>query len=44
MYPQAWSDGSQFQVQNDARSNTVFRLCWHLRLPGSIRLNCHLFI
>ena len=30
----------QLQLQSDARSNTVFRLCWHYRLPNAIRLSC----
>ncbi len=34
---------AQLQVQSDPRSNTVFRLCWHYRLPDVIRLSCGLF-
>jgi hypothetical protein len=33
----------QLQIQSDPRSNTVFRLCLHYRLPDAIRLSCGLF-
>ena len=30
----------QLQLQSDNLSSTVFRLCWHYRLPNAIRLSC----
>lgn len=30
----------QLQLQEDDRSDTVFRLCWHYRVPNAIRLSC----
>lgn len=30
----------QLQLQTDDLSNTVFRACWHFRLPQFIRLTC----
>lgn len=34
---------AQLQVQTDASSDTVFGLCWHIRVPGIIRLSCGKF-
>lgn len=34
---------AQLQVQTDANSNTVFSLCWHVKLPNVIRLSCAKF-
>ncbi len=33
----------QLMLQTEHRSNTVFRLCWHARVPNVIRLSCGLF-
>ncbi len=33
----------QLQIQSDPRSNTIFRLCMHYRLPDVIRLSCGIF-
>lgn len=34
---------AQLQVQVDDSSDTVFRLCWHVKLPSIIRLSCGKF-
>ncbi|MBA3479000.1 MAG: hypothetical protein H0T52_11480 [Lautropia sp.] len=41
--PQSAADPwfAQLQIQTDSRSDTVYRLCWHARLPGVIRLWCY---
>lgn len=33
----------QLQLQSDSRSDTTFRVCWHVHLPQIIRLWCGLF-
>jgi hypothetical protein len=33
----------QLQIQSDRRSESMFRLCLHYRLPDAIRLSCGLF-
>jgi hypothetical protein len=33
----------QLRSRSDPRSNTIFRLCMHFKLPDVIRLSCGIF-